>query len=71
MVYYCLPTIIILRKQGLQKSNNYSMLYKSLFESLIDLWLALHITTFKNKGMHKMMQFQTFCTRKPCFPLCN
>ncbi len=41
MVYYCVPTIKVLRRQV-----NYWMLYKSGFESLTNLQSIVHIIIF-------------------------
>jgi hypothetical protein len=73
IVYYCVFTIRILRKRTFKKSNNYWMLYKSLFESLISIYGQLSILQFfyLKECIKWCNWFLKICTRNPCFPLCN
>ncbi len=55
LMYYCVSIIKVLEKNLFKKLNNYWMLYKIFFESLIDLWSNIHIRV-SYKWMHEMMQ---------------
>jgi hypothetical protein len=59
MVYFCVPTIILLKKKSLKKSNNYWTLYKIPFESKDPIGIKCPYYKFllkECKGMHIMMQ---------------
>jgi hypothetical protein len=47
MVYFCVPTIKILKKQAIKKSNNYWMLYKFFLRPLTQKESSVHITVFR------------------------
>jgi hypothetical protein len=59
MVYFCVPTIKILEKKTIKKSNNYWILHKILFGSFDSKRIKCSYYSFllnKWKRMHKMMQ---------------
>jgi hypothetical protein len=72
MVYFCVPTIRILKKRAIKKSNNCSMLYRIHFESFDSKGIMCSYYSFllkECKGMCKMMQLisKNLC-KKNMFP---
>jgi hypothetical protein len=64
MVYYCIPTIKVLKRQV-----NYWMSYRSDFESLTNLQLIVHIIIFykecKRNSSNDTIDFKLFIKKKP------